>query len=171
MDIALKCGVVLLLFFAQSAIAFEGDYIWDERFKTNLTKAESGQAKDQYAMGEMYLKGRGTEIDTNKALAWFLRAAKQKYHRAAYKVAYLYLYDDTVERSPQRALRWLQQAAEAGFVPAKFELGKLYASGAAGQRNTILALKWLGEAKFADYKPARAEFARLVRQMVKDGSR
>jgi TPR repeat protein len=171
MDMALKCCVVLLLFFAQLVIAFEGDYIWDERFKASLARAESGQAKNQYVVGDMYLKGRGTVIDAKQALNWFLRAAKQGHRRAAYKVAYLYLYDDDIiERSPQRALRWLQQAAEAGFVPAKFELGKLYASGAAGRRDTALALKWLGEAKLAGYEPAREEFARLVRRMVKDSS-
>lgn len=157
-----------------AAPAFEGDYIWDERFKQSLVRAESGQVKDQYAVGEMYLRGRGTRIDPAIALHWFLRAAQQGHVRAAYKAGYLYLHSDKygqgVPQSPDKALPLLHQAAEAGYPPAMHELGLVYGSGIGGHWDSAQALNWFGKARQAGYAPAKAGFADLVRRLVKSHS-
>ncbi|VAX02414.1 hypothetical protein MNBD_GAMMA19-2294, partial [hydrothermal vent metagenome] len=44
--------LLILSFNIQQVMAFEGDYVWEARFKTSLAKARSShQAKDQYAVG------------------------------------------------------------------------------------------------------------------------
>lgn len=161
----LLCG--LLSCVISPVLAFEGDYIWDERFKINLVKAESGQASDQYTVGDMYFRGRGTLKDYNQALFWFLLAAEQGHPKAAYKVGYLYLQGEQVEHSPVRAQAWFQKAALAGYAPAQYELGRLFLSGALGKPDRTKALKWLGKAKAADYAPAEAEFTKIVSHLVK----
>jgi len=161
-------GSALLLLFCvtQSAVAFEGDYIWDERFKASLLKARSGQANDQYRVGDMYFRGRGTTTDHAKALHWFLLAAEQGHRKAAYKTGYLYLYGEGLEHAPKHALNWFRRSAVAGHAPAQYELGKLFLSGAAGQRDNARALKWLGKAKAANYEPAEAEFTQTVSRLL-----
>lgn len=162
-------GSALLVLFCvtQSAVAFEGDYIWDKRFKSSLAKARSGQANDQYAVGDMYFRGRGTTTDHTKALQWFLRAAEQGHRKAAYKAGYLYLYGEELAHAPKQALSWFRRSAVAGYVPAQYELGKLFLSGLAGPRDNTQALKWLGKAKAANYEPADAEFTQTVSRLTK----
>ncbi len=159
-----------LLLNVQQAVAFEGDYIWEARFKASLAKAQSGhQVKDQYAVGDMYLRGRGTAKNAAKALYWFLRAAKQGHRKAAYKAGYLYLYSDGLPpgASPKQALPWIRKAALAGYAPAQYELGRVFLSGKIVKRNEPQALMWWGRAKAANYAPARKAFDQMVKRLVK----
>ena len=66
----LKKGLLTMLLLGCTAqvSAFEGDYIWEERFKRQVAKAQAGQAKDQYLVANMYLRGRGTKKDIDQAL-------------------------------------------------------------------------------------------------------
>lgn len=160
--------VILLLTVARTGFTFEGDYVWDQRFKTTLAKATSGTAKDQYTLGEMYLNGRGTRQEPAEALVWYLRAAKQGHIKAAHKAGHLYLLGQGTARSLPDALNWLHRAAEADYAPAQYELGQFYASDDTGNREDSLALIWLGRAKKNGYPPAEAAFAALVRRMVRE---
>ena len=167
----LKFGVLWLLFFTQQVLAFEGDYVWDERFQASLVKARSGLAKDQYEVGEMFFRGRGTKTNPTEALRWFLLAAKQGHKKAAYKAGYLYLYGAGIAPNPKLALTWLEKTAKAGYAAAQYELGKLFVSDAAGYFDGAQALKWLGKAKAAGYAPAGAAFSKTVRRLVQDRNR
>ncbi|HEC20419.1 MAG TPA: sel1 repeat family protein [Gammaproteobacteria bacterium] len=165
-------GLLLFLGFVvgQTGFAFEGDYIWEARFKAGLARAEqTASAKDQYAVADMYFRGRGTAINHARALDWFLRAAKQGYAKAAYKAGYLYLHSKKLPAGalPSKAIPWLKKAAVAGYAPAQYELGKVYFSGKIVKRDESLALKWLGKAKRAGYAPAGEAFARTVKRLVK----
>lgn len=159
--------LTLLLAVTQIGFAFEGDYVWEKRFNETLSKATLGAASDQYALGDMYLNGRGTPQAPAEALAWFLKAAKQGHIKAAHKAGHLYLTGLGTERSLSDALSWLKRAAEAEYAPAQYELGQFYASDDTGSPENSLALIWLGRAKKNGYKPAEEAFAELVRRMVK----
>jgi len=163
-------AVILLLCVTQTVVAFEGDYIWDKRFKVGLAKASSGAAIDQYAVAEMYFRGRGTSTDHAKALQWFLLAAEQGHQKAAFKVGHLYLYGEGLKHEPQLALKWLRRSALADYVPAQYELGKLLLSDKAGPRDNAQALKWLGKAKAANFEQAEVEFTQTVSRLLQLGS-
>ena len=163
---ACLAGLLAGVWLASPALAFEGDYIWEDRFKASLAKINAGYPKDQYELGEMYLRGRGTRKDPAQALHWFEKAAQQGHTRAAYKAGWLYLHNDLFSRSSEKALPLLRQAAEAGFAPAQYELGQAYASGIGGNWDNTEALNWLAKAKQAEYPPAEAGFDRLVARMV-----
>jgi len=171
--VVLSTLLLAALFSVQQAFAFGGDYVWEARFKTSLVKAKSGRAKDQYAVGDMYFHGRGTDMDFTQALHWFLLAAQQGHKKAAYKVGYLYLHGDGLPAtaSPKLALPWLKKAALANYAPAQYELGRLYFSGGIVKRDEPLALKWLGRAKAADYAPAKMAFDQMVTRLVKAQNR
>jgi len=161
---------LVLLSSASQTMAFEGDYVWEARFKASLAKARSGhQVKDQYAVGDMYLHGRGTAKSSARALYWFLLAAKKGHRKAAYKAGYLYLYSNGLSpgASPKQAFPWIRQAALAGYAPAQYELGRLFFSGKIVKRSEPQALKWLGRARAANYAPARKAFDQMVERMVK----
>jgi uncharacterized protein len=145
--------LVLPLSLISQVAAFEGDYIWEERFKASLVKAQLGQEAAQFAVAEMYLRGRGTTEDASNALRWFLSAAKQGHQKAAYKVGYLYLQVNGILPAIPReqAFRWIQKAARAGYAPAQYELAQLYFQGSIVERNTAQALKLMGQAKIAHY--------------------
>lgn len=147
--------------------AFEGDYIWDERFKTGLKMAAEGAPRDQYALGEMYLKGRGTAKDPAAALAWFLKAAKQGHTRAAYKAGSLLMEGGKgIEAAPKEGFRLLTYSAESGYIPAQYELGMAYANGKMGRHNMSQALQWLGKAKLNGYPEADEAVEEVIRRLV-----
>ena len=162
-------AMMLFLCVTQSAIAFEGDYIWDKRFKSSIAKAGSGEADDQYAVADMYFHGRGTPTNHTKALQWFLLAAEQGHQKAAFKVGYLYLYGEGITHNPEQALIWLRRSALADYVPAQYELGKLLLSDLAGPRDNAQALKWLGKAKAANFEQAEEAFAQTVSRLLHPG--
>lgn len=158
--------ILLWLVIVQPALAYDGDYILEQRFKQTLAAARDGDVKAQYAVAEMYRKGRGTPANDEEALIWYIRAAQQGKHKAAYKAGYLYLHSDTVSNSPKKALPWLKMAADTGYSPAQYELGLLYSTGKAGQLDNKKALSLLSQAKLAGHKEAEKAFDQVVRQMV-----
>ncbi|WP_455218432.1 tetratricopeptide repeat protein, partial [Kaarinaea lacus] len=87
---------------ASSAYA-AGDYILENKFKRELPKAEQGDVKAQYAVGEMYEKGKGAVRDVNKAFDWYMKAANQNDKKAAYKVGLFYYQGRGVEVNYEQA--------------------------------------------------------------------
>ena len=83
-------ALVLMIGFSSVTLA-AGDYVWEEKFKKALPKAEQGDAKSQYTVGEMYEKGKGAVRDSKKAFEWYLKSAQQNNKKAAYKVGLGYL--------------------------------------------------------------------------------
>jgi len=146
-------------------MAFEGDYILEERFQAYLFKAKDGEVKAQFTVCEMYQRGRGTEASDEDA--WFLLAASKGNVKAAYKAGYIYLHSSTVPQSPRKAVRWLKLSAKAGIPAAQYELGMIYGSGLGGLWDTTRALGLLAKAKLAGYKPANRAFKQVVSQFVK----
>jgi len=163
----LLLGTVLI---APPLMAFEGDYIWEDRFKAQVAKANTGDAEAEYNLAEMYLWGRGTPINEKEALTWFLKAAKQGRIKAAYRVGYLYLHARTFPQSVKSALPWLIKSSNAGFPAAQYELGLLYAKGRGVKLDRPAALALLAKAKLAGYAPAKKAFNQLVKGLIQHNS-
>ena len=167
------CIVILWLgtaLIAPPLMAYEGDYIWEDRFKAQIDKAKSGNAEAEYSLAEMYLWGRGTAVNEKEALAWFLKAAKQGHTKAAYRVGYLYLHAKTFTQSVKDALPWLIKASNANFPAAQYELGLLYATGRGVKQDRPAALALLAKAKLHGYAPAREAFDHLVKGLIQHNS-
>jgi hypothetical protein len=94
-----------------------GEYVSYDRanyqtaLKVWLGQAEAGDADAQNYVGEIYLKGLGTEPDYAKAREWFEKAAAQNSRRARINLGYLYEQGLGVDRDIAKALNLYGEAS------------------------------------------------------------
>lgn len=114
--------------------------------------AESGHAKAQYELGELYWMNQDSlipiEIDTLLAIQWYEKSAEQCYAQAQYRLAYIYEESPEPFKNPQRAFELYNAAAEQGFADALYRIGRLYAYGFQDivSKNDTIALKYYQQA-------------------------
>lgn len=152
-----------------SVTAFDGDYVWEERFNTQLLKAEQGDTKAQYAIGKMYEKGRGTDKNQVKAFQWYIKSAKQGNKRAAYKIGYGFLKGRGISKNSGKALKWLRISAAKGYERAEFYIGEIYEKGVGVMRDLDVSLLWYKKAQEGGYAPANNRVARVQALQKKQG--
>ena len=94
-----------------------GEYVSYDRanyqtaLKVWMGQAEAGDADAQNYVGEIYLKGLGTEPDYAKAREWFEKAAAQNSRRARINLGYLYEQGLGVDRDIAKALNLYGEAS------------------------------------------------------------
>ncbi len=158
-------GIILLIvttgFFSQ--VFAVDDYIWEEKFKKVLPKAEQGDTKSQYAIGEMFEKGKGTTKNTKQAFEWYHKAAKKNDKKAAYKVGRAYLEGKGVSRNYKKAHDWFRSSANQKYVRAEYYLGALYENGQGVSKNYSEALKWYRRALAGGYGSASEGIKRVAK--------
>jgi len=171
-----KLMFVLFMFIApahaveqtSASSSVENDYMWQERFKNVLSKAENGIAKAQYSIGEMFEKGRGTQRNIKQAFGWYEKAANQRYTRAQFKVAYLYYKGMGVKRSSNKAFKHFKKPASKGNVRAQYYLGKLYAKGQGVGKDQEKALIWYSRASTGGFGPAVDALKQIKRVLAEE---
>jgi len=159
-----------LLVLSLSAYADKSDYIWNIQFEKKMALAEQGKVRAQYDIGNMYLKGQGTDRDATMAVGWFIKAAKQKYSRAEYKLGYLYSRGEGTSKNTSKAFKWITRSAKQNYTPAMFYLGRLYASGTGTDKNLQLAMSWYSKAFAKGYHPAKREMDNLKQLIAKQAA-
>jgi hypothetical protein len=94
-----------------------GEYVSYDRanyqtaLKVWMGQADAGDADAQNYVGEIYLKGLGTEPDYVKAREWFEKAAAQNSRRARINLGYLYEQGLGVDRDIAKALNLYGEAS------------------------------------------------------------
>ncbi|MHB8447252.1 MAG: caspase family protein [Rudaea sp.] len=94
-----------------------GEYVSYDRanyqtaLKVWMGQADSGDAEAQNYVGEIYLKGLGTEPDYAKAREWFEKAAAQGNKRARINLGYLYEQGLGVPKDIAKALNLYGEAS------------------------------------------------------------
>ncbi|MDR3388891.1 MAG: caspase family protein [Rudaea sp.] len=94
-----------------------GEFVSSDRanyqtaLKVWLGQAEEGNADAQNYVGEIYLKGLGTEPDYAKAAEWFEKSAAQGSRRARINLGYLYEQGLGVQQDISRALNLYREAS------------------------------------------------------------
>lgn len=144
--------IILIILASFSSASFAaGDYVWEEKFKKELSKAEQGDTKSQYAVGEMYEKGKGAVRDSTKAFEWYSKAAEQGNVKAAYKLGVAYLEGDGVKKNYKQAHKWLKKSAGKDYVRAEYYLGTMYEDGRGVKKDYDVAIKWYKQALAGGY--------------------
>ncbi len=159
-----KCRLAWLGLFSLCLLIPEAravDYLLEEQLYARLERAEQGDMQAQYAVGDMYFKGRGTLVDLEQARIWLERAAGNGHRKAEFRLGYMYLKRYGVEQDDGRAFRLIKASAEKGYAPAQFYLGQMYALGIGVQQSRNHALKWLKASLEEGYRPPKAEVARI----------
>lgn len=123
--------------------------------------AERGDSAAQYAMGEIYARGKGVPKDHDEALMWYRKAAEQGHIRAQYMLGMIYTLGLVGYRDYVAAVEWLHKAADQGHGKAQLMLGKMYAHGVGVSTDYVQAYKWLNLASVAAMEGA-AEAHELV---------
>lgn len=145
-------------FAAELSLGYEaftdGDYdsAWDEL----LPLAGQGNHIAAYYVGIMYLEGRGTAKDVEKAVGWLTRAAERGHVAAQLQLAQIYEAGTLGEEDFRLAAKWMQAAAEGGDADAQYYLGRYYAEGIGVVTNPALAYEWIHRS--VEYGDSNARF-------------
>lgn len=161
----------IILILPTAGFAYQDDYVWQEKFKQAMPKAEAGDAEAQYDVASMYEKGNGVAKDADKAFQWYLKAAKQDHDKGAYKVGFSYLRGKGVEANYEKALKWLNVAAEYNNVRAYYYLGSMYEKGKGVAVNLDKALRWYTRASKGGYAVAEERVIEVRSQVRKNDAK
>lgn len=114
------------------------------QFQTLLqqAKAKNASALTQATLGEVYLKGIGTEASPKKALPWLKKAAKRGNPMAQSELAKMYDLGVGVKPNPTRAVIWYHRAANQGDANAMYQIARHFASGSGVPKNPEKAAQW-----------------------------
>ncbi len=105
--------------------------------------AVRGHTGAQYALGRMYEKGPGTEIDYSKAARWYKAAAELGGHPdAQYALGRLYFNGRGVLHDYAKAVKWYRRAADQGHPDAQYIVGSMYQGGWGVRQDIIKAYMW-----------------------------
>lgn len=116
--------------------------------------AKGGDAKAQYALAVMHLKGESAHPDPAAAFRLLQEAAKQGHATAMFNLG-IALWEGTgTNQDRQQALEWWQQAADQGDVGAQYNLGLIYYIGEQQPRDLEKAGHWLSAAATAKHPEA-----------------
>ncbi len=118
----------------------EGEY--RQALQIWLPVARNGDAKAQYFVSELYIKGIEIEQNHPEALLWLEKSAKQGYPPAQSKLGDRYAYGYAVEKSDSLAVEWWKRAAEQGVLEAQFNLANMYATGRGIEKSPEKARYW-----------------------------
>ncbi len=159
---AAKLAILLIFMTITLQVYAAGDYVWEAKFAKELPKAEQGIVKSQYAIGEMYEKGKGTEKNDQEALRWYIKAANKGDKKSAYKVGLFYYEGRAITKSYRIARTWLTKSADKRYARAEFYLGEIYEYGRGVSRNNSTALKWYKRALAGGYGTASEGIQRVA---------
>lgn len=153
--------LIVFLFAAPQSFAAD-DYMWESRFKKEMLKAEKGNVKSQYAIGEMYEKGKGIKADKINAFKWYVNAAGKGHKKASYKVGLFYYKGIAVTKDYKKAHTWFTKSADKKYARAEYYLGEIYEKGRGVSRNKNTALDWYKRALTGGYGVAADGIKRVT---------
>ena len=107
-----------------------------------LPLAEEGDARAQYALAILLLRGRGFDRSASAAAVLLSPAAAAGHPEAAYALALLYQDGDGVRTDRTEAARLYRVAAEAGYAPAQNNLALMHAIADGLPRDALSAHVW-----------------------------
>ena len=86
-------------------------FVFKPAFDAAEKGAKQGNPFEQFNLGLMYYKGRGTAQDYTKAVNWWRRAAEQGFTEALNNLGMSYGNGDGVEQDYVQAHKWFDLAA------------------------------------------------------------
>ena len=120
--------------------------------------ATGGDVNAQFALGHMYFKGQGIEIDLAESTRWYRSAATQGHATAQLNLGNAYHKGRGVSIDEATAVHWWTLAANQGLAAAQFNLGINYANGTGVEQDQQRALQWFREAANNGHQRAKALF-------------
>lgn len=94
-----------------------------------ISAAFNNDADAQLDLGNCYLRGWNVDIDYEKAVMWYKKAAENGSERAIYNLGLCYGDGLGVEQDIPRAFEFYKKAADMGFPDAIYKIGLFYLEG------------------------------------------
>ena len=134
-----------------------------EQMRAVRTRAEAGNARDQFLIGLAYEYGlAGVERDVAEALRWHTRVAEQGIGMAEAWVGDFYYDGLGMPRDFDRALYWYRRGSDHDFGLATRFIGDFQLYGQAMPRNPAEAATWYAKAAAQGDAVGRARLAVLT---------
>ena len=139
-------------------------------------RADQGDPIAQFCLGYMYKHGKGVKANSQTALDWYKKAAKQNYAPALNDAAVMHvlLLEDighpfgkiaknlpNFTETKESIVDFFQFGADMGDPIAQYNLGVLYSHGYEVPKDADMALKLFQKAAKQDYAPALVKFAMM----------
>ena len=141
--------------------ANQDDWVLVDRFKRQLDDAKAGKVKAMYAVGKLYERGRGTNIDLKLAADWYQKAATAGQTSAQSRLGIMYFEGRGVEQNYAKALQLLNSAAKDNVPSAQYQLANMYELGTGVPQNLETAIHWYTESDKYGYYLAKKKVKRL----------
>lgn len=94
---------------------------------TELRKlADKGNADAQFKLGTLYGNADGVPLDRDKAMNYFMAAAKQGHESAVITIAWMYATGSGVDQNDQKARELYLMAANHGSAKAQYVVATMY---------------------------------------------
>ena len=149
----------------------DGDYKtamtnWQAVVKsTPGTVPPAGYAESHYAIGMLYWKGQGVNMDYSAASTWLYNAAELGHAGAQGKLGYLYTEGIAIQQNHYIAFEWFSKAAKQGDVDGLYNLGIFYMNGWGTEKNKTMAAQYLAAASTQGDKNAETVLQELLKNM------
>jgi TPR repeat protein len=102
-------------------------------------KAEQGDPRAQYALGNTYEHGNGVPRDNAKAIEWYEKAAEQGYVKAQSRLGRCYEDGSLGVQDYEKAAAWYEKAVARGDTGCMYWLGTCYREGRGVPKNEAKA--------------------------------
>ena len=140
------------------ALEIAGRYDWAEHFYTSAGDQQYSAALVN--LGYMARVGMGREVDYNRALDYYLRAAALGNLRARTNVGTAFIRGQGVPTNSQEGILWYRLAASSGWANAITALGDSYRSGVGVEKDLVEAARLYAAAADAGQIDAMSNLGR-----------
>ncbi|MBI4987908.1 MAG: sel1 repeat family protein [Rhodocyclales bacterium] len=122
--------------------------------ESDLTAAQSGNAKAQCELAMRYEDGRGVDRNMSRAIEWYRKSAEGGYREAQGYLGVIYDKGRGTKQDDAEAIRWYRKAGEQGLGQAQYNLGIFHLYGRGLEANKEEARKWFERARDSGYANA-----------------
>lgn len=155
--------LALALAFPVSCFAADNPSLAETR-----NKAEQGDAKAQYDLGNAYnayYDDKGVTKNFTEAVKWYRKAAEQNLAEAQVALGSSYREGSATEQKNAEAMSWFRKAADQGDARGQFHIGMAYEFGWANnnQPDILEAIKWYRKAAEQGYDLALIDLSQRYR--------
>jgi TPR repeat protein len=111
------------------------------------------------ALGDLYFRGRGVDLDQSLAFNLFQKAAASGHPGAMLQVGFAYLEGAGVEKDLVQARKWLTDSADGGNIAAMAYLARSYRKPYTDEPEPEIARSWYKKAEAAGSREALVALA------------
>ncbi|MCH2587246.1 MAG: tetratricopeptide repeat-containing serine protease family protein [Planctomycetales bacterium] len=109
-------------------------------------KAEKGDARAQFTLGQTCAIGIGIPKNDTEAVKWYRKAADQGVSQAQFHLGESYRFGDGVPKDDGEAVKWYRKAADQGLSSAQFHLAESYRFGEGVEKDESESVRWCRKA-------------------------